>query len=401
MISATSPLAVEMRERCLQMCLKSLWYCTNAYHQLGTFNLLPSHFPRTLASPEIIRRIQSERDPISRVMGRCFCALVVKKLAADVRSYANPNIQIGDDELACLSTILGTTKDDIKSCLEWPGAVELANVVSLALGDFGSFDISTLPLDTSGVNVAHKTLAILSQALPAEDTAELQLDQPISQPNITNGEFDRTIVARLIRLLRMCFMTSGMSPLPAGARRGCLRMCLKSLWYCAKTHHQLGPSKQLPSYFFLDLATPEIIHHIQTEKDPVAHMIGRCFQALVVGKVATHIKSLTDSDVQLGNKTLACVSAILCTEISDLTLWMENPGTIELVNIVLLASGGISSLAADVVPSYVMDVVPQTFNILSQALPAEINTELELDQTDAQTDIPDGQCKSFLLVTVV
>jgi hypothetical protein len=400
-ISATSPLTVELRESCLQMCLKSLCYCTNAYHQLGASKLLPSHFPRTLASPEIIRRIQSERDPISRVMGRCFCALVVKKLAADVRSCANPNIQIGDDELACLSTILGTKSDDIKSCLEWPGAVELASVVSLALGDFGSLDVSTLPLDASGLNVAHKTLAILSQALPAEDAAGLQLDQPISQTNISNGGFDRTIVIRLIHLLRMCFTMSGTSPLSAGARRGCLRMCLKSLWYCAKVYYQPGSSKQLPSYFFLDLATPDIIRQIQTDNDPIAHMIGRCFQALVVGKVVAQIKSLTHSDVQLSNKVLACLSAILGTERDDLSLWVEKPGTIELVNILVFAFGGISSLSTDPVPSYVMDVVPQTFSILSQALPAEINSEIEIN---AQKDISDGQCQgqcNFALLVVV
>ena len=398
-ISTTSPLAREMRKMYLRMCLKGLWYCLKAYHQRGASKLLPSHFSHTLANSEIIRRIHSEKDPISRVMGRCFCALVVKKLAADVRSCTDSNVQIGDDELTCLSIILGTKSDDVKFCLEWPGAVELASAVSLALGDVGFLDISTFPSD--GLHVAHQTLAILSQALPTEETAELQLDWLITQQQISNGEFDRSIVARLIRLLQRCFTMQSTSPLPAKTRRGCLRMCLKSLWYCAKTYHQLGPSKKLPSYFFLDFATPEIIRHIQTEKDPIAHVIGRCFQALIVGKVAAHIKSLTDSDVQLRNKALACLSAILGSEICDLTLWMENPGTIELVNIVLLAFGGVSSLATDTVPSYVMDVVPQTFNILSQALPAEINTELELDQADAQTDIPDGECKSILLVTVV
>jgi hypothetical protein len=402
-ISTTSPLTAEMRERCLRMCLKGLWYCLKAYHQHGASKLLPSHFSRTLSNPEIIRRIQSERDPVSRVMGRCFCALVVKKLAADVRSCTKSNVQIGDDELACLSIILGTKSDDVKFCLEWPGAVELASAVSLALGDLSSLDVSTFPSD--GLHVAHQTLAILSQALPTEETAKLRLDHPIAQLNISNGEFDRTLVARLIRLLQMCFTMSGTSPLPAGVRRGCLRMCLKNLWYCAKTYHQLAPSKLLPSHFFLDFATPEIIRYIQTETDPVAHMIGCCFQALVVAKVADYIKSLTDSDVELRNKALACLSAILGTETGDLSIWMEMPGTIELVNIVLLAFGGIGSLATDTktdtVPSYVLDVVPQTFSILSQALPAEINTGLKLDQIDARKDTPDGQCNLILLIAVV
>jgi hypothetical protein len=381
-ISGTSHLAADVRRRCLRMCLKNLWYCAKAYHQSGASKPLPSHFPLTLASPEIIRRIQAEEDPASRIMGRCFCALVVTKLAADARSRPDSNVRIGDDELACLSIILGTKGDDVKFCLEWSGAIGLVSMVSLALGDLGSFDVSTLPPDV--FDVAHETLTILSQSLPAG----LQLDRPLAQLNILNGEFDLAVVSRLLQILQECFMISAPSPLTTEARRSSLRMCLMSLWYCAKVHHQLGPSKQLSAYFFVDFATPEIIRHFRTEKDPISYVIGRCFQALIVSKGAAYIKSRTDSDVQLRNKVLTCLSAILDTGSDDLRLWLEHPGAIELLNLVFLAFDDIGSSATDTVPSYVLDVIPQTFRILSQAFSS---IELGLVQIGAHADIPDGQ----------
>ncbi len=102
------------------------------YNQSRASEPLPSYFPRTLASPEITRRIQTEHDPVSRVMGR-FGALVVMKLAAGIRSHTDSNVQISDEELACLSVILDAESRDVMFCLRWPGAVELAVEVWCAL----------------------------------------------------------------------------------------------------------------------------------------------------------------------------------------------------------------------------------------------------------------------------
>jgi hypothetical protein len=384
-IAGTSRLAADVRRNCLRMCLKNLWHCAKAYHhQSGASKPLPSYFPLTLASPEIIRRIQAEEDPASRVMGRCFCALVVTKLAADTRSRPDSNVQISDDELACLSIILGTKSDDVKFCLEWPGVIGLASMASLALGDLGPLGVSTLPPDV--FDVAYQTLTILSQSLPAG----LQLDRPLTQLDILNGEFD-AIVSRHLQILQECFMISGPSPHTTEVRRSSLRMCLMSLWYCAKAYHQLGPSKQLPAYFFVEFATPEIIHHIRTEKDPISYVIGRCFQALIVSKGAAYIKSRTDLDVQLRSKVLMCLSAVLDTVSDELRLWLEQPDAIELLNLVFLAFDNIGSSATDTVPSYILDVIPQTFRILSQGFPVEMNTKLGLIQIEAHADIPDGQ----------
>ena len=377
--------AVDLRRSCLQMCMKNLWYFAKAYHQFGASKPLPYHFPLIFASPEIIRRIQAEEDPASRMMGRCLCALVVMKLVTDARPSPDSNVQIDDDGLACLSIILGITSDDARFCLECPGAIQLATLVSIALGDLGSLDVSKLP---SGVlDMAYRTLTFLSQSLPIGEVVVPQLDRSLAQLNIPNGEFVQPIVSRLLHLLQSCLMISDTSALKTEVRRSCLRMCLRSLWYCAKAYYQLGPSTLLPSYFYLEFATPEITSHIQTEKDPVAYIIGRCFQSLVLNKVATHIKTTTESDDQLRDNALAYLSAVLGIECDGLRLWLEQPGAIELLNVVFLAFDDIDTYATDAVPSYILDVIPQTFRILSRAFPVKMNIELQIE---AHANIPDG-----------
>ena len=385
-----SRFAVDLRRSCLRMCMKSLWYCAKAFHQSVASKPLPYYFPLTFASPEIIRRIQAEEDPASRVMGRCLCALVVVKLAADAQPCPNSNAQI-DDGLTCLSIILGITSNDARFCLECPGAIQLATLVSLALGDLACLDISTLPPDV--LNMAYRTLTLLSQSLPTGDGVAPQLDRSLSQLNIPNGEFVQPIVSRLLHLLQSCFMILGTPALTTEVRRSCLRMCLKSLWYCAKVYHQLGPSTLLPSYFYLQLAAPEITSHIQTEMDPIAYIIGRCFQSLVINNVAAHIKAGNKPDDQLRDNAVAYLSAALGIGRDSLRLWPEQPGAIELLNVVFLAFDDISSSATDAVPSYVLDVIPVTFRILSQAFPVDRNIELQIE---AHADIPYGQYKIIL-----
>ena len=388
-----SRFAVDLHRSCLRMCLKSLWYCAKAYHQSGATasKPLPYHFSLTFASPEIIRRIQAEEDPASRLMGRCLCALVVMKLVDDTRPCPDSNAQIDNDRLACLSIILGITSDDAKFCLQCPGAIRLAALVSLVLGDLGCVDVSTLPPDV--LDVAYQTLTFLSQSLPTGVAVAPQLDRSLVQLNIPNGEFVRAIESRLLHLLESCFMISGTSALATEVRRSCLRMCLRSLWYCAKVYHQTGPSKVLPAYFYLEFATPEITSHIQTEKDAVACVIGRCFQSLVINKVAAHIKTNTEPDDQLRDNALAYLSAVLGIGCDGLSLWLEEPGAIELLNVVFLAFDDIGTYVTDTVPSYVLDVIPQTFGILSQAFPVEMNIELQIE---AHAVIPDGQYELIL-----
>ena len=378
-ISGASALTANVRRSCLRMCLRSLWYCAEAYHQPDIFKPLPSYFPSNLASPEIIRLIHVEQDPVSRATGRCFGALIVTKLAADIGSRTGSNAIISDNELTCLSTILCTKSDDVRFCLKRPGVIELACLVSIALGDVGSLDVDVLP---SGVNdVAQQTFAILSRK------AKLKLDHPIAQPNFLNGEIDRIVVSGIHDLLYEC--TSQASPLTAEVRRSCLRMSLNCLWYCAKAYHQPGASKPLPSYFPCTLASPEIIRLIQVEQDPASRATGRCFGALVVMKMAADIRSRADLNLPIRDEELACLSAILDAEGPNLRTWFSRPCAIELANMISLISTEIDFLFSDTVTSEseVLDMMQQTYNILTRTLPAELSAKLTNFTTEGQCGV--------------
>jgi hypothetical protein len=383
-ILGASTLTPDVRMGCLRISLMCLWYCAKAYQQSDASEPSSAYFFSTLgiASPEIIHLLQTEQDPDSRMMGCCISAMVVVRLMANVRSRSDSNSQIGNDELACLSAILGIESDDVKNCLEWPGAVELATIASLALGGFGPFG----PYGGSNYSmrdVAIETHAIISQALPIENADGLQ---PFTWDDIFDGKLARVVVSSLDNLLRVDI--SGSSALTAKVRRSCLRMCLRSLWYCAKAYHQ-PKVKPLPSYFSNTLASPGIIRRIQTEQDPTSRVFGRCFGALVVMKLAADIRSRTSSNIS--DDELACLSSILGIKSEDVKCCLDDPGTVELASMVSIALGDVGSLDVNALPSGVHDVAQQTLAILSQ------KAKLGLDQPIAQLNISD---REFDLVIV-
>ena len=373
-ISDTSGLTVNVRRSCLRMCMRSLWYCAKAYHQppvseTTLLYLLPKI--AALASPEIIHLIHVEQDPVSRATGRCFGALIVARLGWLAANVSKSDFKISYDELTCLSTILGTTIIDVKFCLERPGVIELAIMVSIALGDVGSLDVDALPPGMR--DVAQQTLTILSQK------AKLKLDQPIAQLNFLDGESDHIIVSGFHDLLQECISgTSQASPLTDEVCRGCLRMCLNCLWYCAKAYYQPGIFKPLPSYFFSTLASPELIRLIHVEQDRISRVTGRCFGALVAMKLAVDIRSRADLNIQISDDKLACLSAILGAERLDLKIWLGQPCAIELATILSLISSEIDFLFSDTIPLEVLDMVQQTYSILTRTLPDDLNAK----QTD-------------------
>ena len=333
------------------------------------------------------------------VMGRCIEALVVNELLTGVKPSSNSSVQIRNDRLAWLSAILDTEIDDVKSCLECPGTVELSTMVSLAVGDVGPLSINALPSDVR--DVAEQTLAVLSQ------TAELHLIQPISQLSISDAKIDWIIVSAFQKLLLMCKPDT--SPLQSEVRISCLRICLKSLWYCAQAYHRPGTSKPLPLYFPSTLACAKITKLLKHEQDPVSRVVGRCFRALVTMKLVADVRSRSDSYVQANDDEVLCLAAAFYEEgfFSEHNVLTEesqgrwaknyrstltNSGTIELLNVVLFACDDSTLLRADTerVPSYALDVIRQTFIILSRALPAEINTELEIDQMCSHANVSSG-----------
>jgi hypothetical protein len=192
----TSILDEQTRKSRLRVCVKCLWSFGQAYNQLGSSQVLPSYFPDTLASPEITRRIQTEEDSGIRVIGRCFGALIINKLAADLESRTHP---ISDGELACLSAILGTRSHDVKLLLRQPGAVALLNMISLTFDEIGAW--SPTKFHQAVLDVVQQTLGTLSRARSSQENAEAQLDRPIAIINGSDGKFERILVSRLVDLL--------------------------------------------------------------------------------------------------------------------------------------------------------------------------------------------------------
>ncbi|KAI9447587.1 hypothetical protein H4582DRAFT_1894842 [Lactarius indigo] len=167
-ISETSILDDRRRKNRLRICMRCLWYFGRAYNQSGSYWTLPSYFSLTLASPEVTRLVRAEEDSAIRVLGRCFGALVANKLAADRES-------ISQEELACLSAILGTESREVVSLLGQPGAIKLANIVSLTSVDGDSLVGGAMPSDV--LDIFEETLRILSQTLLTADQTDLSLPE--------------------------------------------------------------------------------------------------------------------------------------------------------------------------------------------------------------------------------
>ena len=280
--------------------------------------------------------------------------------------------------------------------LNQPGAVQFVNLVSLIFSEVGPFVANAVPSDV--LHMVGQTLSILAQALPDELKSSLRVIQADSLMNFPNCSME-SIIAPLLDCLLNAPKFLPLS-LPEEVRTSCLKTCLNGLWRWGKALHQFGASQPLPPQF-LDVAGPEITRHIRTEKDQASRVMGRCVEALVVTNLVARIKSRTDSTVQSNDEALKCLSTILGTGSHDVMLWLSQPGAIELVNLIFLAFGAIGSLAADTVPSYVLDVVAQTFSIVSRAFPDDIYYELELYQIHAPMDNPDGQCELIHPLSVV
>ena len=164
-ISDASPLVEEVRTSCLRMCLKTLWLSSKAYHH--TSNPLPHYFPLMLASSEMTRHFQTEQDPIIRLTGCCFGALIASKLVDTLNSerYVSFRPYGQGAELACIYAILGTKYLDIPLRPHRLRIINLLNVVSLISGE-----IDALFTDSEGMSVD-----TLRGNMPLADTTKVTL----------------------------------------------------------------------------------------------------------------------------------------------------------------------------------------------------------------------------------
>jgi hypothetical protein len=131
-VPGTSPLTEESRKSRLRVCMRTLWYFAKEYNQSKHTTPLPSYVRAIFATPEMTDWIQSEEDLAARLIGRCFHSLIVKKLVWAIDS-CDPRGQLpSGEELSCLAGLLGKTTSEVTDSLGQPGAIELANIVSLA-----------------------------------------------------------------------------------------------------------------------------------------------------------------------------------------------------------------------------------------------------------------------------
>ncbi len=164
-------------------------------------------------------------------------------------------------------------------------------------------------------------------------------------------------------------------------------MCLKNLWHFTRVYIEHGNSIPLPSYIHIIFTHLEITRRIREQRNDSDHVIGCCVNALVVNKLAADINART---LPVNDAELACLSVILGTNSQDVTLLLSHPGAVQLANMLFLASDDVFFSFFWSPTSDVLDVVRQTFSIISQA---QLDAEMRLDLTDTLMDVSKGQCE--------
>jgi hypothetical protein len=120
-----------------------------------------------LASPEIIRHFQAEKDPVVRLTGCCFGALIASKLMDTLESPVSFSGHDQDAKLACISAILGIGhREDLLTPLP-TSHHQFPKVVSLI-----SDEVDALFTDSEGmpVDILPRNMLV--------DTAKLTLYDP-------------------------------------------------------------------------------------------------------------------------------------------------------------------------------------------------------------------------------
>ena len=163
-VPGSSFLSEEQRKNRLRVCLTSLWYCARAYNLPENSRVPLSPYVRAIfASPEVISRIQTEEDPVIRLLGRCFWSLVVKKLTNDITLIGTPPTTA---ELAYLSFILGATGQRVWGWLDHKGPIDLATVTFLVSGELETLiDDGTSRVPADVMDIFQQTLGILAEGM--------------------------------------------------------------------------------------------------------------------------------------------------------------------------------------------------------------------------------------------
>lgn len=160
-----------------------------------------------------------------------------------------------------------------------------------------------------------------------------------------------------------------------------LRLWMENLWRFTKACN-------LPSFLLIAFSSPEMTGRIRQEPDLTVRVIGRCVEALVVCKLTTDIKSRNAYPHEL-----ACLSGILGTNCDSINVFLKHPGAIEFTNMIFLALDDIYSFTLETLPLYVVELVQETFNTLSRALPPALLAGMRPGRL---IDVSESQCELVL-----
>ena len=172
--------------------MKNLLTFTIAYNQPWSSVSLPSYVCVAFTNPEMTRRIREQRDLALHVIGHCVETLIVNNLTADIRSR---NALVSRDKLACIAALLGTKSDVVELLLRHPGAIEFTKIVFLALDNFYSFALETIP--SYVLPAVHDTFDILSLDFPAEWNVAMLLDHTDTLMNAPDGQYEPALSSHL------------------------------------------------------------------------------------------------------------------------------------------------------------------------------------------------------------
>ncbi|KAI9458004.1 hypothetical protein BJY52DRAFT_1212387 [Lactarius psammicola] len=199
----------------------------------------------------------------------------------------------------------------------------------------------------------------------------LMNDQPDQQDQ--QDQFDPVLGSRINDLLKTC--VPGTSPLTEQLRRNRLRVCMRTLWYCAREYNKSCDTYPLPSYVRTTFANPEMTRRIQSEEDLAARLIGRSFGSLVVKKLVRDIDTRTAQGYHYDVAWQSCLAAILGKTCAEVVTLLSQPGAISLANIVSLTSSEMDTVVEEGVPSEVLDIFRTTLDILAEDLLASPNAD--------------------------
>ena len=367
------------------MFLKNLWHFTRLRIESGDSIPLPSYLYVSLTHAGITRFILEKGDITARVIRHCVGALIINNIATDINARTLP---VNVAELECLAAVLDTTNQDVTILLSLSGAIQFVNIVCLIenVYEHPSWDASIAP------DIVRQTFDILTQSLPAQLDAGIQLDLTDTLAEVSKGQFKLIPQSRLL-VSKYTSVTSSRSHV---MRSKVLSMFLKNLWHFTRSRIESG--HPIPSYLYVSFSHPRVTRFILEKGDITAQEIRRCVGALIIHKLSIDISA---HNLPISDAELECLTSILDATNQDVTNLAGCPGAVQLANMVFFMSDTAYDAVLRTPTSHVLDVVLQTLRFLSQALPAPLNAYMPRYLTHSLSDPSKGRFKLIISTHII